>query len=180
MRVMQVFGACIACWVLPAAEQRWQACPLLALLCRFAGPDPPSGCQLMMQQGGGKDGLDGGGLQATVAWLPPADGTSSLLPQEHDVVRTLQLALVSRCQADDPAAAAIDVSMQRSGEDSLCSLAGELHGLAWLHAAFQGACLRSLAGGGQPAAADAHLPVHAALATHLHSLLTVPALHPPQ
>ena len=152
----------------------------LALLCRFAGPDPPSGCKLVVQRDeSGKEALGGDGLQATVAWLPPADGTNSLLPQEHDVVRTLELALVSRCQADEPAAAA-DVSMQRSGEDSLCSLAGELHGLAWLHAAFQGACLRSLAGGGQPAAADAHLPVHAALAAHLHSLLTVPALHPPQ
>ena len=110
-----------------------------------------------------------------MAWLPPADGTSSLLPREHDVVRTLQLALVSRCQADEATA---DTDRQRSEEDSLCSLAGELHGLAWLHAAFQGACLRSVAGGGQAAAADAHLPLHAALVAHLHSLLAVVISHP--
>ena len=148
-----------------------------ALPCRFAGPDPPSGCKLVLQRGEGNNRLDGAGLQATVAWLPPADGTSSLLPQEHDVVRTLEVTLVSRCQADEPAAA---TDRQRSEQDSLCTLAGEVHGLAWLHAAFQGACLRSVAGGGQPAAADAHLPLHAAVAAHLHSLLTVAALHPPQ
>lgn len=120
-------------------------------------------------------------------WLPPADGASSLLPREHDVVRSTQVALVCRCCTEEapaldqqPAAQLLQeeqqqprkVSQQRSAEDSLCSLAGELHGLAWLHAAFQGACLHSVAGSGPAAPADAHLPLHAALAGQLHALLT--------
>ncbi|KAL4452275.1 hypothetical protein ABPG75_007937 [Micractinium tetrahymenae] len=149
---------------------------------RFAGPDPPSGCRLLLERSN-----DGGGmLQARVLWLPPADGTSSLLPREHDVLRSLLVGLVGRCGAQEAAAPAWqpaeqlqgeqqrsqEASQQRSEEDSLCSLAGELHGLAWLHAAFQGACLRTVAGGGQAAPPDAHLPMHAALASQLHSLLT--------
>lgn len=124
-------------------------------------------------------------MQARILWLPPADGTSSLLPREHDVVRSLQVALVCRCCTEEAAAPgqqsaeqlhqgdrqSHEQQPQRSAEGSLCSLAGELHELAWLHAAFQGACLHSVAGGGQATPADAHLPLHAALVSQLHSLL---------
>lgn len=97
-------------------------------------------------------------------------------------MRTLQATLVSRCPAEEAASQDQQQQQQREGEqekracsdeDSLCSLAVELHGLAWLHAAFQGACLRTVVGGGPPAAADAHLPLHAALAGQLHALLAV-------
>lgn len=126
--------------------------------------------------------------QARILWLPVADSTCSLLPREHDVVRSLQVALV--CHGATAASEHVqqpaerlhqggqqsaESAQERSAEDSLCSLAGELHGLAWLHAAFQGACLHAVAGGGQPAAADAHLPLHAALASKLHALLTAAA-----
>lgn len=61
--------------------------------------------------------------------------------------------------------------LPQHSEDCLRRVAGELHGLAWLHAAFQGACLRTVVGGGQAAPADAHLPLHAALAAQLQCLV---------
>lgn len=129
--------------------------------CRFAGPDPPSGCLLLLEQ---QERSHLPQQQACIAWLPPASGSSSLLPQEHHTVRQLEVALVAHSQGPSQ-------GLPYSGAEPLRSVAHDLHGLAWLHAAFQGACLRTLAGGGQPAPADAHLPLHAALATQLHSLL---------
>ena len=130
--------------------------------CRFAGPDPPSGCRLLLEQ------ADGTQQQACVVWLPPGGGSScSLLPQEHDTVRQLRVSLVAHRQA--PPLEGLELP-SCSETDSLKQLAAELHSLAWLHAAFQSACLRTLAGGGQPAPADAHLPLHAALAMRLQGL----------
>lgn len=78
-------------------------------------------------------------------------------------MRQLQVVLAARRQPDVPA----------DGDDGcLQRMAEELHGLAWLHMAFQGACLRSVAGSGPAAGADAHLPLHVALAGQLQSLLT--------
>jgi hypothetical protein len=54
---------------------------------------------------------------------------------------------------------------------SLLSLAGELHSLAWLHAAFQGACLCTPAGGGMPASSNAHMPLHAEIAICLQGIV---------
>jgi hypothetical protein len=104
--------------------------------------------------------------QATVAWFPPATNVSSVLPGEHDTVRMLRLGLAARCPSVDVAA-----TLQHSGATSLRLLAEELHGLAWLHAAFQGASLRTAAGAGPAAAEDAHLPIHAAACLRLRSLL---------
>ena len=115
----------------------------------------PSGCLLLMEQQEGSQRQ-----QACIAWLPPGSGSGSLLPHEHDTVRQLEVQLVAHSQGPPS-----------SGAQPLRSVAQELHGLAWLHAAFQGACLRTLVGGGQPAPADAHLPLHAALATRLQGLL---------
>lgn len=78
-------------------------------------------------------------------------------------MRQLHVALVARRQPAAPCGS--------SDEGALQSLATELHGLAWLQAAFQGACLRSLAGAGPAAGPDAHLPLHAAMAARLSSLL---------
>ncbi|KAL4857282.1 Mediator of RNA polymerase II transcription subunit 13-like [Chlorella vulgaris] len=129
---------------------------------RYAGPDPPSGCKLLLQRGSG----EGGGTSASVAWLPPREAASSLLPHEHDSVRIVQVTPVARCTSD--VAAGADARCQ---EGNLVEVAGELHGLAWLNAAYQGAGLRTAAGGGQAALPDAHLPIHAAMAERLHALL---------
>ncbi|KAI3438134.1 hypothetical protein D9Q98_000575 [Chlorella vulgaris] len=129
---------------------------------RYAGPEPPSGCKLLLQRGSG----EGGGTSASVAWLPPREAASSLLPHEHDSVRIMQVTPVARCTSD--VAAAADAKGQ---EGNLVEVAGELHGLAWLNAAYQGAGLRTAAGGGQAALPDAHLPIHAAMAERLHALL---------
>ncbi|PRW57054.1 mediator of RNA polymerase II transcription subunit 13-like [Chlorella sorokiniana] len=128
---------------------------------RFAGPDPPSGCLLLMeQQEGMQQQQQQQQQQACIVWLPPGGSSGSLLPQEHDTVRQLEVGLVAHSQ-----------QLPSSSTDPLRSVAQQMHALAWLHAAFQGACLRTLVGGGQLAPADAHLPLHAALATQLQGLV---------
>jgi hypothetical protein len=127
---------------------------------RFAGPDPPSGCLLLMEQQEGMQQQQQQQQQACIVWLPPGGSSGSLLPQEHDTVRQLEVGLVAHSQ-----------QLPSSSTDPLRSVAQQMHALAWLHAAFQGACLRTLVGGGQLAPADAHLPLHAALATQLQGLV---------
>lgn len=162
--VCMCINACAAhpaCWYHSHCPQ--QLCALCVPTCRFVGPNPPSGCRLLLEQ------TDSAQQQASIVWLPPpGGGSSTLLPQEHDTVRQLQVALVAQCW--QAASLGGPESMPCSETDSLKHVAAELHSLAWLHAAFQGACLRTLAGGGQPALADAHLPLHAALAMQLQGL----------
>lgn len=128
----------------------------------MVGPDLPTGCKLLLQHGA--DGEDAGAPRACVAWLPPPSAAGSLLPREHDCVRQLQVLLVAHNTPDEQLAG-------RGGEACLRRAATELHCLAWLHAAFQGACLRTVSGGGLAAPMSAHLPLHAALAVQLQSLL---------
>lgn len=126
------------------------------------GPDPPTGCKLLLQRGADDKGESE--PRACVAWLPPPSAAAALLPREHDCVRQLEVRLVAHTAPDE--------QLVRSGEEArLQQAATELHGLAWLHAAFQGACLRTVAGGGQAAPAGAHWPLHAALALQLQCLL---------
>lgn len=128
----------------------------------MTGPDPPTGCKLLLQRGSDSEGV--GAPHACVTWLPPPSAAGSLLPREHDCVRQLQVSLVAHSTPVDQLAGG-------SGEACLRQAATELHGLSWLYAAFQGACLRTVAGGGPAAPASAHLPLHAALASQLQCLL---------
>ena len=124
-----------------------------------------------------------------MVWLPPADdagvGAGPVLPLELDSVRTLHVDLVARCQGD-MGDAALGSSDRGSGSNSgsdrskeaadcLRSAAGELHGLAWLHAAYLGVGLHGSCGcgTGQPAPPTAHLPIHAAMCAHLAALLAL-------